>query len=278
MSKGFAHSVLKAIHNANVTAKKGLAVLSDDISIIIYPLLAFILILVAIPALTTSILAVANWIADRSIFSEEYRTAKIVLVAVAGLLSALSVALILAYFTCVVAGATLFKLDRHPSSFLQSLKLFGSRFKHITKFAIVSIAFVPLGVIAQRKKLRSSPRGFLEVVGSSFSLSTAQLAPVILSEDKTIADTIRTALDTLGTAWKESLVIKSSTYITIIVLTVSIGFLPKLVESYWFDSSTAHLIGWLVSALLAVCLLITTKVLGTVFTATLYWQITKKKD
>jgi uncharacterized membrane protein len=107
-------------------------------------------------------------------------------------------------------------------------------------------------------------------------MSTAQLAPAILYENKGIYETVEHSVATLGKAWREGLVIKVSIYLTVILLTLLIGVLPSLVQEYFSKSSTSQEISRLLTILLVLCLLLTAKVLSTVFTATLYWQVTRQ--
>jgi hypothetical protein len=116
-------------------------------------------------------------------------------------------------------------------------------------------------------------RAKVEVAGSSLSLSMAQLAPVILSEDKEVYETVQHSVATLGKAWREGIVIKASIYLTVLLLTLLIGFLPTLLQGLFFSSSFSQAASRFLTLVLIICLLITTKVLGTVFTTTLYWRI-----
>jgi hypothetical protein len=203
--------------------------------------------------------------------------AKLVFVALAIFLSAACAAMLLSYFACAVAASTLAQLEGHPAPLLKGLKLFKNRFRHITKFALVSIAYIPIGFHAQRNKLvNGSPRSKAEVIGSSLSLSTAQLAPVILSDNKGVYDTVHHSIDILGKAWREGIVIKVFIYAAVIFLTLLIGTMPAIVQSYWSDSSVSQQVGRFFMIVLVLCLLMTAKVLGTVFTTTLYWQIITK--
>jgi hypothetical protein len=271
--RNFIRSVKDSVSGAKKVMEQGLSVLSSDITIAVYPLFVFLLVLITIPTVNGIILAIANGFANESIFAVEHHTAKVLFVAIAVVVSAIYSAMMLSYFSCVLSALTLSELDGHHSPLLKGISLFAKRFKHATKFALVSILFIPLGIIAQRDKLKKFPIGTWEVIGGAFSLSTAQLAPLILSEDKGIFETIRLSLSTLGKGWRENLVIKVASYLSVILITILIGFLPILIQSYWFDSSTAQAASKLVVLLLALGLLITAKVLGTVFTTTLYWRI-----
>lgn len=271
----FEHSANVAVHNAKAVAEQGFKVMRSDIAVVVYAVFVFLLVLMAIPLINGLLLALANSLSHESIFAADRHMAKVVFVAAATIISAVCVAVMLSYFTCVVAASTLSQLEGHPAPLLKGLKLFQNRFGRITKFALVSIAFIPIGFLAQRRKFAgmSINKAKVEVVGSSLSLSTAQLAPAILSEDKDLLQTVQFSINTLGKAWRESLVIKISIYITVLILTFLIALLPTLVQAYWFSSGTSQAVSQLFTILLIICLLITTKVIGTVFTTTLYWRV-----
>jgi hypothetical protein len=275
----FVSSAARSLHNAKYVAAQGLHVLRKDIAVTVYAVFVFLLLLLIIPLINTILLAVANGFADQPIFSSEHHLVKIIFVAIAVFASAACAAMLLSYFACAVAASTIAQLDGHPAPLLKGLKVFKNRFRHISRFALVSIGFIPIGFIVQRRKLaKGTAFNKAEVIGSSLSLSTAQLAPAILSEDKGIYDTVQHSYDTLGKSWREGLVIKIATYATVIFLTLLIGTLPSLVQSYWFDSSTSQEISRLMTILLVICLLLTAKVLGTVFNATLYWRVSSEGE
>jgi hypothetical protein len=275
----FVSSAARSLHNAKYVAVQGLHVLRKDIAVTVYAVFVFLLLLLIIPLINTILLAVANGFADQPIFSSEHHLVKIIFVAIAVFASAACAAMLLSYFACAVAASTIAQLDGHPAPLLKGLKVFKNRFRHISRFALVSIGFIPIGFIVQRRKLaKGTAFNKAEVIGSSLSLSTAQLAPAILSEDKGIYDTVQHSYDTLGKSWREGLVIKIATYATVIFLTLLIGTLPSLVQSYWFDSSTSQEISRLMTILLVICLLLTAKVLGTVFNATLYWRVSSEGE
>lgn len=271
----FAHSTVTAVHNAKAVAEQGFKVMRSDIAVVVYALFAFLLLLMSIPLINGLLLALANSLAHESVFAAEEHTAKVIFVAIATVISAICAAMLLSYFTCAVAASTWSQLEGHPAPLLKGLKLFQNRFGRITKFALVSVAFIPIGFLAQRRKFAgvSVNKAKVEVIGSSLSLSTAQLAPAILSEDKDLLQTVQFSINTLGKAWRESLVIKISIYITVLILTFLIALLPTLVQAYWFGSGTSQAISQLFTILLIICLLITTKILGTVFTTTLYFRV-----
>jgi hypothetical protein len=239
----------------------------------------FLLLLLSIPLVNAILLAIANSLANQPIFDSEYHLVKIIFVALAIFISAACAAMLLSYFACAVAASTLAQLEGHPAPLLKGLKVFKNRFRHITKFALVSIVYIPIGFLAQSRKMAAGTHiNRAEVIGSSLSLSTAQLAPAILYENKGIYDTVEHSVETLGKAWREGLVIKITIYLSVIFLTLLIGLAPTLVQAYFSSSSTSQEISRLLTILLIVCLLLTTKVLGTVFTATLYWQVSSDEQ
>jgi hypothetical protein len=270
-----AKSIPGAVHGAKKVADQGFEVLRKDIAVTVYSIFVFLLLLLTIPLVNTILLAIANSIANQSIFDSEHHLAKVVFVAIAVFVSAACAAMLLSYFACAVAASTLAQLDGHPAPLLKGLKVFKNRFRHISKFALISIAYIPIGFLAQRQKIATGTHiNRAEVFGSSLSLSTAQLAPAILYEDKGVHETIQHSVETLGKAWREGLVIKATIYLSVIFLTLLIGIMPSLVQAYLSKSSASQELSRLLTILLIICLLLTAKVLGTVFTATLYWQVT----
>jgi hypothetical protein len=178
------------------------------------------------------------------------------------------------YFTCAVSAAVWAKLDGHPTSVAHGLRIVLRRFRRISHFAVLAIFFTPLSVIAQRKKL---PRGIIDVLGSSLSLHTAQMAPAILNGEQSVFETIRTSVNTLGKLWKEGLLIKIGMWSLALLLT-SVSFLPKLIQHYWLHGPSAHWVGWLTTTVLVLSFWVATKVLGAVFVTVLYHQASQNKN
>src|SRR3989338_10232477 len=169
----------------------------------------------------------------------------------------------------MIAAATLAQLEGRSTSLLYGRRVVIRRFFRVSKFALLAIFFLPMGIIAQRRKM-TSPRGIFEAISSSFSLSMSQLAPAIVTSRKCVYETLRQSVDTLGQLWKESLVIRFGTLLAILLLG-SISFLPKLIENWWFDGQAAHAIGWIVTALLGASSYVLLRVISTIFTTTLYY-------
>jgi hypothetical protein len=275
----FLNSAPDLINGARKVAIQGLDVLRKDIAVTVYSVFVFLLLLLTIPLVNAILLAIANSLANQPIFDSEYHLVKIIFVALAIFVSAACAAMLLSYFACAVAASTLAQLEGHPAPLLKGLKVFKNRFRHITKFALVSIVYIPIGFLAQSRKMAAGTHiNRAEVIGSSLSLSTAQLAPAILYENKGIYDTVEHSVETLGKAWREGIVIKVAIYTSVIFLTLLIGFVPTLIQAYLSSSSTSQEVSRLFTILLVLCLLLTTKVLGTVFTATLYWQVSSDEQ
>jgi hypothetical protein len=275
----FMHACAQALLEAQQVAEQGIKILRKDIAVTVYALFVFLLVLMTIPLVNGLLLAAANGLSSEPIFASQHHIAKTIFVAVAVIVSTICAAMLLSYFTCAVAASSLAQLQGHPAPLLKGLSLFRNRFRQITKFALVSVGFIPIGFLAQRRKFGgvAVSKAKIEVIGSSLSLSMAQLAPVILSEDKSIVETVQHSMETLGKAWREGVVIKIAIYATILGVTLSIGFLPTLVQTYWFfGNNSAEVFSRFTTILLVICLLITAKVLGTVFTTALYWKITKE--
>lgn len=255
----------------------GLKAINKDPQILIYPYLAVLIILVTFPlvnSLAYGIWDKATYYTNFSVTDETPQRVRILL----GLVTfyVFYTGLITAYFTCAVSASVMEKLEGRPTTPLYGMRLVFKLFFKVTKFALIAIFLFPLGIIAQYKKL-SRPKGVIEVLGSSLSLHIAQLAPAILSDNKNIMDTIRYSVNTLGKAWRENLVIKIVIYLMLVGLAF-LSFLPKLVEHYWFDGSTSNAVGWAAAALLGVSSYVVVKVIGTVFTTTLYYRVSKQKE
>lgn len=271
-----ARSSSHVFKNTSKTIHQGLAVIKQDPQILIYPYLAVLVILATFPIANKIVLEIWNGAGHPNplaIADEAPNHLRIIL----GLVTfyVFYTGLVTSYFTCAVSASVLARLEGHPVTILRGLRLSGKHFLEITKFALLAILFFPLGIIAQHKKLKK-PRGIIDTVGGSLSLNIGQLAPAIIAKKKSVLGTIRHSMDTLGEAWHENLVIKIIMYGTLLLL-ASVSFLPKLVEHYWFSGETAHIVGWMITALLGVTSYILVKVLGTVFTSVLYYRAKTEK-
>lgn len=270
-SKKDVNHITKVVRNAGKISAQGLSSLRRDIFIIVYPVMVFLVVLVTIPTINALILALFNGAAHHSIFSFDEHAAKVVFYYVAIIVTALYTALIISFFTCLISAAVLAELDGQPTPFLQGLKLVYGHKGKIARFGIFSIPFVfiPVGILAQKRKIFKSTAS---VIGSSYSLSMAQLAPAIFSEEEEdLFATVRHTISTLGRAWQEGLVLKIVSYLLLLIL-AGVSLLPKIFDHYTSNSGT-RLAGWLVPLVVFLGFLIVTKVLSAVFTATLYWRV-----
>ena len=267
-------SIKKIISNVASVIRQGFGTLIKDPQITIYAYLALGFIYITSPIVTRYVVDAWRSIDHPAVLSDVNRAPH-------NLLSHLGLVafpvfytfFITAYFTCAVSASVLAKLDNQEASLLYGLRVVGRKFWRVTKFSTLSIFFFPLGVITQYKKL---PRGVVGVVGSSFSLSMAQMAPVVISKNAGLVASINESVATLGKAWKESLVIRVSMFLSVLGLGL-ISFLPKLIQHYWFGGHTARFVGWIATALLSVGVFVMAKVLSTVLTTTLYYKAKHKE-
>ena len=257
----------------------GLGILKAHPQILIYPYLAALFVLLTYPIVNGLVFKVWSEVAHSTIFTtvsdtvlveETPRFLRITLGLVA--FSVFYTIFVTAYFTTAMAAAALANLDNKPTPWYYGLAGVGRHFGRVTKFASLAIFFFPLSIIAQRHKPVKELPG---VIGSSLSLNMAQLAPAILTTNQGILPTIRQSVDTLGRAWRENLVIKVALWLLILAI-LSFGFLPQFVQKHWVDADTAQLVGALTAILVSFVAYVVTKVIGSVFTATLYHQATKK--
>ena len=257
----------------------GLGILKAHPQILIYPYLAALFVLLTYPIVNGLVFKVWSEVAHSTIFTtvsdtvlveETPRFLRITLGLVA--FSVFYTIFVTAYFTTAMAAAALANLDNKPTPWYYGLAGVGHHFGRVTKFASLAIFFFPLSIIAQRHKPVKELPG---VIGSSLSLNMAQLAPAILTTNQGILPTIRQSVDTLGRAWRENLVIKVALWLLILAI-LSFGFLPQFVQKHWVDADTAQLVGALTAILVSFVAYVVTKVIGSVFTATLYHQATKK--
>src|SRR5579862_4434463 len=95
--------------------------------------------------------------------------------------SAFYAAFVAAIFTCAVSSSVLAKLEGHPTKPLAGLMDVAHHFLRVSRFALLSVFLFPVGIFAQRRKL---PKGIVGVLGSSFTLHMASIAPAILTTNK----------------------------------------------------------------------------------------------
>src|SRR3989344_177340 len=257
----------------------GLGILKAHPQILTYPYLAALFVLLTYPVVNGLVFKVWSEVAHSTIFTtvsdtvlveETPRFLRITLGLVA--FSVFYTIFVTAYFTTAMAAAALANLDNKPTPWYYGLAGVGRHFGRVTKFASLAIFFFPLSIIAQRHKPVKELPG---VIGSSLSLNMAQLAPAILSTNQGVMPTIRQSVDTLGRAWRENLVVKVALWLLILAI-LSFGFLPQFVREHWVNADTAQLVGALTAILVSFVAYVVTKVIGSVFTATLYHQAAKK--
>ncbi|MEX1995613.1 MAG: hypothetical protein WD887_02450 [Candidatus Saccharimonadales bacterium] len=273
MLNRFRQTVFQSFHNTGRIVTKGLRTLKKDPQIAAYPYIAAIFIATTLPIVNGLVFGLWNKLWHSTFFSvvdntpQDFR----ILLGV-GSFSFFYTALVTAYFSYAASAAVLQKLEGRPTSFLYGLRVVLRRFGRVTKFALVSIFFFPLGIIAQYRKL---PKGIFGVIISSFTLHTPQIAPEVVSGRSGLLLTIRNSIEILGKVRYEGVIIRVAMIIAVLLLGLTV-FLPPLIEKYWLDSETANLVGWLAGLLLGATSYVALKVVGTVFTTTLYYEAKNK--
>lgn len=278
MSAGtFFQHTLQSFHGAQVIVKRSFGVMKKDSQILIYPYLAIIFILVTYPIVGRFVFSMWHRVQYPEVVNQVTKAAPHELLVHLGLVtfSVFYTLFVTSYFTCMISASTWAELEGKPTSLLYGLRVVSRRFLRVSRFGILAVFFFPMGIIAQHKKLRS-PRGVFEAISSSFSLSMSQLAPEVVAGKKGVFETVRQSVDTLGQLWKESLVIRISIFLAILLLG-SVSFLPKLIEHYWFDGRTAHIVSWIVTVLLGASSYVILRVIGAVFTTTLYFEAKNRR-
>lgn len=268
-------SLFKTIHSVGRVVRQSFRTLRDNPQIAFYPYIAALFISITLPLVNGLVFGIWNKFGHISIFSVVDNTPHRFRLLV-GLVafSAFYTILVGTYFACATSAAVLAKLEGRNKTPLHEFKVVSRKFLKITAYGLLAILYFPLGIIAQYRKL-SSPRGAIEVIGSSFSLHIGQLAPTILTERKGVLATIRYSVDTLGKAWHEGLIIKAGMYL-VLLLIASLSFLPKLIDHY-LSGEAAHIAGWSAAVLIGASGYVAVKVIGTVLTTTLYYHASKKK-
>ena len=170
-------------------------------------------------------------------------------------------AFVAAIFTCAVSASVLARLEGHPTKPLAGLKAVAQHFFRVSRFALLSVFLFPIGIFAQRRKL---PKGIIGVLGSSFTLHMANIAPAILTTHKRFNTTVREAITTLGEAWKAGLILKIAMYAIFTIVVI----LPKLIQHHF--SPTASNVGWIISLEFAASGLVIFKIINAIITTVLY--------
>lgn len=273
----FFQHIRQSFHGAQVIMRRSFKVIKNDLQILIYPYLAIIFILVTYPIVGRFVLTMWRSVQHPGVVNEISKTAPHELLVHLGLVtfSVFYTLFVTSYFTCMVSVNTWAELEGHHKPMLYGLRVVGRRFWRVSRFSILAIFFFPMGIIAQRKKFSSS-RGVFEAISSSFSLSMSQLAPEVVMGKKGVFETVRQSVDTLGQLWKESLVIRVSTFLTIVLLG-SISILARNMEHLFSNDSSSHVLGWIITAMLGASSYVLLRVIGAVFTTALYHQAKNKK-
>jgi hypothetical protein len=260
--------------NASLAVKEGLNILLKDPTILSYAIFASVFVFLTFTLVNDLVMAV--W---HNFFPHEMlRVSQSVPSKLRVLLGIVTfyyfyTAVITSFFTCATSAAVWAKLEGHPTTFLHGLGVVTRHFLRVVHFAVLSIFYIPLGFVAQRKKLFHKP---VDVIGSSFTLHTANMAPAIISERAGVGATIRTSIDTLGKAWKEGALIKAGIWTMLLVL-IAISFVPKLIQHYWYNNGTSHWLSWSITGVLLAFSFVITKVLGAVFMTVLYHKAQTQK-
>ncbi len=273
----FFQHIKQSFYGAQVVVRRSFRVIKNDLQILVYPYLAIIFILVTYPIIGRFVFFMWHQVQPPVIVNEVSKATPHVLLAHLGLVtfSVFYTLFVTSYFTCMISANTWIELEGRPPPLLYGLRVVIRRFFRVSRFGILAVFFFPMGIIAQRKKFRS-PHGAFEAISSSFSLSMSQLAPEVVTGKKGVFETVRQSVDTLGQLWKESLVIRVSMFLAIVLLG-SISLLAKVIEHQWFSGQTAHVVGWIVAAFLGASGYVLLRVIGAVFTTTLYYKAKNKK-
>lgn len=271
------HHTAKSVHGAGQVSARSFKSLLRAPQIAIYPVMAAGFVLITSPIISAFVVSLWHRVEHPVLMTGVTSQAPHVLLQHLGLVafSVYYANFVADYFVCAAAAATLTMLEHRRTTVFYGLWVVRHRFLRITKFCLVSIFFMPLGITAQRKKMKTV-RGAFETIISSFSLSMPQLAAEVITSDETIMHTIRNSADTLGKLWKENLVIRAG-MIGSVLLLGSISFLPKLIQQLFFDSSTAHVVGWVLTAILGASSYVLLHVMSTVITTTLYFEAKNSK-
>src|SRR3989344_4436099 len=200
MSAGtlFRH-IRQSFNGAGAVVGQGFKSLKSHPQMLIYAYSAIIFILLTSPIVGRLVFSVWNRVGQPEVIDQVTKAAPSELLVQLGLVtfSVFYTIFVTSYFTCMIAAVTLAQLEGRSTSLLYGLRVVIRRFFRVSKFALLAIFFLPMGIIAQRRKMTST-RGIFEAISSSFSLSMSQLAPAIVTSRKGVYETIRTSVDTLG--------------------------------------------------------------------------------
>ena len=252
-----------AIRGAAVVARTSLHTVAHEPGILIYPWLSLLFVSITYPIISSSIFH--NWYNDLFVVAGSIAPHR--LATVIGLVgfSAFYAAFVGAFFSCATSAAVIAKLDGQKVATWYGLVQVLRHWWRVLRFAVLSVFLLPVAIYAQRRKL---PRGIVGVLGSSFTLHMANLAPAILSSRSRFGETVRDAVNTLGKKWKEGLVLKVAMYVLIFLIVI----LPKIIQHHFYSSLHASNVGWLISLELAASSYVVFKVINAIFTTVLYHQ------
>lgn len=248
-----------AVRDTGNVISDTLKVLKEHPEVAFYPYIATLFVSITYPLISTTLFA--RWYGRVFYETSIYVPHKAGLILGVVGFSVFYAALVGAYCSCAVAAGVIAKLEGRPTPPLYGLMRVGRHFFRVTRFAILSLLFFPIGIYVQRKKL---PEGWVVVIGSSLTLHMAQVAPAVLTTTKPVEETVSYSIDTLGKAWRQSLVLKIGMYTAIFLLIV----LPKLVQHGLFKSHSSF--GWILSLEIGASGLVGVKVLNSIFTAVMY--------
>ena len=180
MTQKILSNLREIFHHAGIVIHESFLALKNSPWLVMYPATALGVFALTLPIVSAIVIPLWHKTASPGIITDASQRVPHPLASHVGLVvfSAYYLAFVFAYFNCAITGDVLAKLQNESRGTFDGLFEVKQRFGRVTKFAILSVFFFPLSIIAQRRKLRS-PRGFVEVIGGSLSLSTTQLAPAI---------------------------------------------------------------------------------------------------
>lgn len=265
---------MQTVFSASRTIARGLGVAKKDPAIVFYPLLLFLVLLVSIPALNIFLIGTIAKILSVPVLQDTISISTGLVYVLAILTGLMTVSALLLFMACIVSAATSAKLEGKQAPLISGWQQVDGKLGRIVRTGIVCfpLVLIPIAIIAQRNRLAKHP---FAVLTSSITLGVGGLAPAILSSSGNIRETIRTTITTLDKSWKEGIIVKVYLYGFVIILAM-LSFLPKLVEDYWLDDTTASTAGWLTTAFMLALTISALKIFSTIFITILYRSANKK--
>lgn len=267
---------IAAISDSWRMLKLTLSVLSKNQQILLYPVTSLAILLATLPAVNVIIYSlviglerIVNPSGLTSWTSSPYFNYSVVIV------SLIYGATVSSFFSCLTAASVTNRLENHPTSYGRSFRIVRHHYLRIIRFGVVSPIFSFIYLLSNHPK---SLRRLVEVVPPAISINTALLAPSILSTNMNVRDTMKDATNTLGKGWRQQVVFKAL-LLALIILLLSISFLPGEVGRATEHSigEASHTVEVLIKFTLALSLFIASRVLGSVFTAVLYYNMKYNK-